>query len=81
MATTSKQGLNREAWAALLRVRTGPVCPEGYLRELTGDSNPDCGLAREREKKKREREREKYPEKSPNLRHCQARSQNKGQSK
>jgi len=31
-STTSKWGLNREAWAALLRVRTGPECPEGaYL--------------------------------------------------
>ena len=29
----SKQGLNREAWAALLRVRTGPECPEDNLRE------------------------------------------------
>ena len=33
--TTSKRGLGREAWAALLRVRTGPECPEGNLRELT----------------------------------------------
>ena len=32
---TSKQGLGREAWAALLRVRTGPECPKGNLRELT----------------------------------------------
>ena len=32
--TNSKQGLNREAWAALLRVRTRPECPEGNLREL-----------------------------------------------
>ena len=31
-ATTSKR---REAWAALLRVRTGPECPEGNLREPT----------------------------------------------
>ena len=31
---TSKQGLNREALAALLRVRTGPECPEGNLRVL-----------------------------------------------
>ena len=31
-------------------------------------------------KKKREKERENYPTKSPNLRHCQARSQNKGLS-
>ena len=29
---TSKRGLNREAWAALLRVST--ECPEGNLREL-----------------------------------------------
>ena len=31
---TSKLGLNREAWAALLRVTTRPECPEGFLREL-----------------------------------------------
>ena len=29
------RGLGREAWAALFRVRTGPECPEGNLRELT----------------------------------------------
>ena len=34
-STTSKQGLNREARAALLRVRTRPECPEDNLRELT----------------------------------------------
>ena len=33
-STTSKWGLNREVWAALLRVRTGPECPEGNVREL-----------------------------------------------
>ena len=43
--TTSKQGLGREAWAALLRVRTGPECPKGNLRELTWASKPDCGIA------------------------------------
>ena len=43
--TTSKRGLGREAWAALLRVRTGPECPEGNLRELTWASKPDCGIA------------------------------------
>ena len=32
---TSKRGLGREAWAALLRVRTRPECPKGNLRELT----------------------------------------------
>ena len=31
----SKQGLNREAWAAFPRVNTGPECPEDNLRELT----------------------------------------------
>ena len=40
-SATSKQGLGREARAALLRVRTGPECPEGNLRELT--NKPDCG--------------------------------------
>ena len=34
-SATSKQGLDREALAALLSVRTGPECPEGNLRELT----------------------------------------------
>jgi len=34
-STTGKQGLDREAWAALLRVRTRPECPEVNLRELT----------------------------------------------
>ena len=43
--TTSKQGLGREARAALLRVRTRPECPEGNLRELTWAGNPDCGIA------------------------------------
>ena len=55
-SATSKQGLNREAWAALLRVRNRPECPEDNLRELTQDSNPNCGIARERGEK-RERER------------------------
>ena len=34
MSTTSKWGLNREAWAALLRVRSRPEYPEGNQREL-----------------------------------------------
>ena len=29
----NKRGLGREVWAALLRVRTGPKCPEGILRD------------------------------------------------
>ena len=32
---TTKQGLGREARAALLRVRTGPECPKANLKELT----------------------------------------------
>ena len=42
---TSKQGLSREAQAALLRVRTRPECPKGNLRELTWASKPDRGIA------------------------------------
>ena len=45
----SKRGLSREAWAALLRVRTGPECPEGNLRELTWARKPDCRIATQRE--------------------------------
>ena len=44
-SATSKQGLDREAWAALLRVRTRPECPEVNLRELIWASKPDCGIA------------------------------------
>ena len=35
--STSKQGLDREVWVAssVLRVRTGPECPEDNLREVT----------------------------------------------
>ena len=51
-SATSKRGLNKEVQAALLRVRTRPECPEGNLKELRRDSNPNCGIARE---KKRER--------------------------
>ena len=69
-STIKKQGLNREVQAALLRTRTRPECPEGNLRELTWDSNPNCGIARERGKKKEKRERENFPKKSSNLRHC-----------
>ena len=43
--STSKQGLDREVRVALLRVRTGPECPEGNLRELSWASKPDCGTA------------------------------------
>ena len=53
---TSKWGLGREAQDALLKVRTGPECPEGNLRELTWASKPDCGIATTRKA-------------SPNLRH------------
>ena len=34
-SATKKQGPDREAQAAFLRVRTGPECPEENLRELT----------------------------------------------
>ena len=34
-SATSKQGLDREVRAALLRVRTRPEFQEGNLRELT----------------------------------------------
>ena len=59
----------------MLMVRNGPKCLEDNLRELTRDSNPNCGIARERE-----RERENFPTKSSNLRHSLACSQNKGLS-
>ena len=65
-SATSKWGLGKEVRAALLRVRTGPECPEGDLRELTWDRKPDPGIA--------------TLAKSPKLRHRQVCSQNKGMS-
>ena len=58
---SSKQGLGREARAALLRVRVWPECPKHNLRELTWASKPDCGIATM----------------GKALRHCQAHAQNK----
>ena len=50
----------------MLRVKSGPECPEYNLREITWDSNPNCGLTREREKKKKKRARERtFPRKVP----------------
>ena len=40
---TSKRAMGREAWAALLRVRTGPECPEGNLREKLEIANQTVG--------------------------------------
>ena len=62
---TGKWGLGREARAALLRVRIWPECSEGNLSKLTWASKPDCGITTTRKA-------------SPNLRHHQARTQNKG---
>ena len=59
---TSKWGLGREAWAALLRVKIWPECPEGNLSDLTWASIPDCGIATMRKAQ----------------RHRQAHAQNKG---
>jgi len=36
-SATSKRGMGRKVQVALLRVRTGPECPKGNLRELTRD--------------------------------------------
>ena len=79
-SATSKWGLNGETKAGLLRVRTGPECPEGNLRELTWDSSPICGRATESGEKKKERER-KLPCEKPYPKALRARSQNKGLSK
>ena len=48
----------------MLRVRTRPQCHEDNVSELTWDSNPNYGIARERKK----RERENFPLKCYNLR-------------
>ena len=63
--TTSKWGRNGEERGALLRVRTGPECPEGNRRELLWDSSLNCGIAKERENVNRSK-------------HTASHSQNKG---
>ena len=45
-------GTEQVGTGALLRGRTGLECPEGNLRELTWDSTPNCGIARERERER-----------------------------
>ena len=42
-SATRKQGLSREARAALLRVRIWPECPEGNLSKLTWLANQTVG--------------------------------------
>ena len=54
-STSSEWGVKLGGVGCTLRVRTGPECHEDNLRELTWDSNPNCGIARE---KKRKKERE-----------------------
>ena len=75
-SATSEQGLGSEvrAVSSVLRVRTGPECPEDNLRELTRDSKPNCGIARERERKKN------FAVKGAKLVHSLACSWNKGLS-
>ena len=43
-----RMGAGQEGAGCMLRVRTGPECPEDSLRALTWDSNPNCGSAREK---------------------------------
>ena len=52
-SATSEWGLGREAQAAssVLRVKTGPECPEDNLRELKWNSKPKEGIARDKRKK------------------------------
>ena len=61
----SKWGLGREVGAALLRVRIWPEYPKRYLSKIIWASKPDCGISTTRKA-------------SPNLRHRQACTRNKG---
>ena len=65
--TISKQGAGQggAARAALLRVRIWPEYPECYLSEIIWASKPDCGISTTLKA-------------SPNLRHRQACTRNKG---
>ena len=52
-SVTSEWGLGREACSAasVLRVKTGPECPEDNPRELMRDKNPNHGISRKNKKK------------------------------
>ena len=54
-SATSEWGLGREVRAAssVLRVSTGPECPENSLTEIMWDSNPNHGIVRETGGKKK----------------------------
>ena len=43
-------GAGQGGTVCMLRVRTRPECPEDNLRELTWDSNPNCGITRKKKK-------------------------------
>ena len=72
-SATSEWGLGRKAQteSLALRVRTGPECPADNLRELTRDSYPNCGIAKETKNMS-------FPQDALTL--SLARSQNKGLS-
>ena len=46
-----RAGAEQGGAGCMLKVRMGPEYPEDNLRELMWDSNPNCGIARERGKK------------------------------
>ena len=75
VAQTLASAISEWAASSVLRVRTRHECPEDNLRELMWDSNPNCGITRERE---RERKRT-FPQKA--LIHSLTHSQNKGLNK
>ena len=54
-----RAGVEQTGTGCMFRARTGHECPEDDLRELTWDSNPNCGIAWEREENKSGRERER----------------------
>ena len=65
LASGGWAGRRSTAQAASLRVRIWPECPESYLSEIIWASKPYCGISTTQKA-------------SPNLRHRQARAQNKG---
>ena len=62
---TAGSGQGCVVWATSLRVRIWTEYPKRYLSEIIWDSKPDYGISTTQKA-------------SPNLRHRQARTQNKG---
>ena len=70
VSTTSKRGLNKEAWAALLKSKDWAWMPWGQSEGANVRQQPKSWDSQREGEKNKARERENFASKSSNLRHC-----------